>query len=709
MKATFWLQSVAALCVLLAACGAQGRSSVSQQSSDQIVLDGDDIGGVVSSANGPEAGVWVIAETDVFDTFYAKIVVTDDQGRYVVPDLPDADYKVWVRGYGLADSLPVVAKPGAHVDLMANVAPDAATAAKVYPAAYWYAMLHLPKADEVAEVPGGMNGYLMWIKNMGCVGCHQLGNKATRTLEPALGQFDNSVDAWQRRIQSGQAGGTMVQLMGGILQNIPLKYLADWTDRIAGGETPSAIPERPTARERDVVATVRDWASASTYLHDLSGTDRRDPTVNGYGKLYGSPELSTDNFPILDPKTNTATTFHAPVRDADTPSEDETPPLAPSPYWGDQTIWDSKANAHNPMLDQAGRVWYTARVRSPSNPPAFCKAGSDHPSARLFPTTRSGRQIAVYDPRDGSYKFVDTCYGTHHLQFGYDADNTLWTSGGGQVVGWLNTRKFNETGDAAAAQGWAPIILDTNGNGKQDAWVEPDQPVDPAKDKRIPANFYAVMPSPVDGSVWGTVAFGYPGAIIRFASGDNPPATSLGEVYNVPLPGFGVRGGDIDGNGVVWVSLGSGHLGSFDRRKCKGPLNGPKATGDQCPEGWTFYRLPGPSFADRPDESVESSYYTWVDQHNTLGLGANVPIATGNLFDGVHALVGGKFVTLRIPYPLGFYAKGMEGRIDDPNAGWKGRGLWLTSGDRTPWLKEGGKGTRPLVVHFQVRPDPLAK
>jgi hypothetical protein len=101
--------------------------------------------------------------------------------------------------------------------------------------------------------------------------------------------------------------------------------------------------------------------------------------------------------------------------------------------------------------------------------------------------------------------------------------------------------------------------------------------------------------------------------------------------------------------------------------------------------------------------------YTWVDQHDTLGLGANVPIATGNLFDGVHALVAGKFVTLRIPYPLGFYAKGMEGRIDDPKAGWKGRGLWLTSGDRTPWLKEGGQGAKPLIVHFQVRPSPLAR
>src|SRR5690606_24275274 len=208
------------------------------------------------------------------------------------------------------------------------------------------------------------------------------------------------------------------------------------------------------------------------------------------------------------------------------------------------------------------------------------------------------------------------------------------------------------------------LVLDTNGNGRRDEYVEPDQPVDPAKDKRISAGFYAVMPSPVDGSVWGS-SLGYPGSIVRLDPGPHPPATALAEIDNGPVPGFGARGADIDRNGVVWVSLGSGHLGAFDRRKCEGPLNGPEATGDHCREGWTFHRLPGPAFEDLPGPSVESSYYTWVDQHDTLGLGPNVPIATGNLFDGVHALVDDEFVTLRVPYPLGFYTKGFDGRIDD--------------------------------------------
>jgi hypothetical protein len=678
----------------LAGCGKETTS---------VLIDADDIGGVVTSTNGPEAGVWVIAETDAFQTRYAKIVVTDDRGRYVVPDLPPADYKVWVRGYGLADSAKTEAKPGKTVNLTATLAPDPATAARVYPAAYWYAMLKLPQEAEVAHLKGGRNEYLMQIKNMACVGCHQMGNLATRTLPPSLGKFNSSQDAWVRRIQSGQAGGQMARAVMGQLNGVPIRYLADWTDRIAAGELPASAPLRPEGAERNVVATVRDWSDPKAYMHDLSGTDRRNPTVNANGKFYGAPELSTDNFPILDPVRNVATTFKAPVRDADTPTTHDDPVVAPSPYWGDEAIWDSKANAHNPMLDRTGRVWYTARIRASANPD-FCKRGSNHPSAKLFPTEQTGRHLAVYDPKTEKYTFVDTCFSTHHLQFAEDADDTLWTSGGGPVVGWLNTKKFLETGDAAASQGWAPLVLDTNGNGKLDQWTEPNQPRDPKLDARIAGGFYAVMPNPADGSVWGSVAFSFPGALLRF-----DPKTMLTEIFTPPLPGFGVRGADIDRNGVVWASLGSGHLGEFDRRKCKGPLNGANATGAHCPEGWTLHNLPGPGFAELPQFSVESSYYTWVDQHNTLGLGENVPIVTGNLFDGVHAFVNGKFVTLRIPYPLGFYSKGFEGRIDDANAGWKGRGLWVPSGDRTPWHKEGGKGTKPLVVNFQMRPDPLAK
>ncbi len=683
---------------------AGATATIAQESVD---IDSDDIGGVVTGADGPEAGVWVIAETEDFQTRYAKIVVTDDNGRYVVPDLPDADYDVWVRGYGLADSGKVSANPGDALDLTAITAPSAAVAAEVYPAISWYAMMHLPPESEVAHIEGGLNRYRDTMKSNGCVGCHQMGNLATRIIPEALGEFDSSEAAWVRRVQSGQAGGNMVRALTAGLGGVPFKYLADWTDRIAAGELPTFIPERPQGIERNIVATVRDWADPKSYLHDLTSTDRRNPTLNGYGPIYGSPELSTDYFPILNPMSNVATTFKAPVRDADTPTTKSAPVVQPSPYWGDERIWDSQANSHNPMVDQTGRVWYTARIRGPDNP-SFCRENSDHPSAKAFPTTRTGRNLAVRDPDTGEYTFVDTCYSTHHLQFAEDENNTLWTSGGGDVVGWLDTRMFDETGDAARSQGWTAAILDTNGNGRRDEYVEPQEPVDPALDKRIRAGYYAIMPNPADGSIWGSNRT-YPGSVVRIELGSNPPETALAEVYNVPLPGFGIRGADIDRNGVVWGSLGSGHLSEFDRSKCKGPLNGPEATGDHCPEGWTLHRYPGPGFPEMPEYSIESSYYTWVDQHNTSGLGENVPISTANLYDGVHALVDGEWVTMRIPYPLGFYSKGFDGRIDDPDAGWKGRGLWVSSGDRTPWFTEGGTDTKPMVVHFQVRPDPLSK
>lgn len=326
-----------------------------------------------------------------------------------------------------------------------------------------------------------MNEYLTWVKNMGCVGCHQLGNEATRTLPAPLADSESSEEAWWRRISSGQAGRSMFGIASR-LEGLPIKYMAQWTDRIAAGELPAHAPERPSGVERNVVATVRDWSSPQSYMHDLSGTDRRDPTVNGYGKLYGAPELSTDQMPILDPVANESSVFDVPVRDEDTPSTNEASVLAPSPYWGDERIWDSQANIHNPMLDQDGRVWLTTRIRGPENP-AFCREGSSQPSAMLYPKNRSGRQLAVFDPSTEAYTFVDTCFSTHHLQFAYGEDNILWTSGGGDVVGWLDTNRFLRTGDAEASQGWAPLILDTNGNGKQDPWTEPGEEPDAALDR----------------------------------------------------------------------------------------------------------------------------------------------------------------------------------------------------------------------------------
>ena len=100
--------------------------------------------------------------------------------------------------------------------------------------------------------------------------------------------------------------------------------------------------------------------------------------------------------------------------------------------------------------------------------------------------------------------------------------------------------------------------------------------------------------------MWGTALAPFPSLVVRVAPGSDPTNTAITEIYEPPFPAYGVRGGDIDRNGVFWASFASGHLGSFDRRKCKGPLNGPQASGKHCPEGWTLYRFPGPQFRDVP-------------------------------------------------------------------------------------------------------------
>jgi len=691
-----------------------------------IPMDSTDIAGVVTSSKGPEAGVWVIAETKDLGTGYRKIVVTDDQGRYLVPDLPKANYTVWVRGYGLVDSPKVQVTPGKPLDLKAVIAPSPKEAAQYYPAAYWYSLLHIPpKSDFPGTGPSGngisdrMREQGEWIemtKTDGCEGCHQLGDKSTREIPANLGAFDSSVAAWERRIQSGQVGSTMLGRATQMGRKRVLEMYADWTDRIKAGELPP-VPPRPQGLERNVVVTEWDWAGPKDYFHDEISVDRRNPNSNPNGLVYGVHENSTDLLTILDPVKNTMTQIPIPVKPGTPQAEPETV-LEPSVYWGTEPISVAKATAHSLMMDSKGRVWTAAATR-PRDNPDFCKQGSSHPSAIAFPITQSSRQTNFYDPKTKQWTLIDMCASSQHLMFAEDADNTLWFSNpGGDNVGWFKTKVWDETHDVQKSQGWTPFILDTNGNGKRDVYTEPGQPSDPTKDTRIKVGFYGVSPSPVDGSVWGTV-LGFPGAIVRLNPGPDPAKTALAEIYEVPwnnpkapVQGFSPRGMDIDRNGVVWTVLASGHFASFDRRKCKGSLNGPTATGQHCPEGWTLYRTPGPSFkgVDERIGSVDTNYYNWVDQFDTFGMGKNIPIATGNDTDSLAALdpATGKFVVLRVPYPMGFFSKSLDGRIDDPKAGWKGKGLWSTYATRAPWHMEGGKGMTSKAVKFQLRPDPLA-
>jgi len=718
------LQSTAIASLLaFASAGPVDHPYAQTVSQTTVKVGPNDIGGVVAGDKGPEAGVWVIAETTDLPTKYAEIVVTDDQGRFLVPDLPKGHYRVWVRGYGLVDSNKIESMPGRALSLHATTAPTQAAAAAYYPAIYWYSMLPIPdkalfpgtgsKGNGMPESWKDQGSWLRMVKTDGCIECHQVGDLATRTFPTTLGSFKSSADAWERRIQSGQASGDMISMIGRLDTQRALKLFGEWTDGIAKGDLPKSHPTRPQGIERNVVITLWDWATPTSYLHDEIATDRRNPVVNADGRIYGSPEESSDNLPWLDPVHNTTGFLKTKWRDPDTPTSADNTIYAPSPYWGTTPIWNSHTTVHNPMFDGSGRLWFTARIRAASDP-TFCRKGSSHPSAQAFPLENSGRQAEMYDPKTKAITMIDLCFPTHHLQF--DAEDRLWFSSGGpsDVIGWLDTRVFDRTGDAAAAQRWSPFILDTNGNGRRDAWVEPGAKADPAKDTRIRAGFYGMAPNPADGSVWGSV-LGFPSGIVRF-----DPRTMLSEYYEVPwrdkrVPpsgwGFSPRGMDITSDGVVWTSLASGHLASFDRRKCKGPLNGPNATGRQCPEGWTLHQLPGPEFESvkgAPGASAEASYWTWVDQHNTLGLGVNVPIATANESDALDAYVNGKWIVLRVPYPMGYFAKGLDGRIDDSTSGWKGRGLWSTYSTRSAAHIEGGKGQTSKVVHFEIRPDPLS-
>ena len=706
------------------------------------------IQGRVVSGHGAEAGVWVIAETDDTPTHFVKIVVTDDGGRFVLPELPDALFKVWVRGYGLVDSEPVALRAGADdVTLRAFVAEDPLLAAQVYPANYWYALLEVPGKGEFPGtgadgngISEGMRSQQQWVDmtKQRCQLCHQLGNKATRTLDHLSHlDFESTVEAWRYRTAMGIRGPFMAGYANGFGPH-GMEMYADWTDRIAAGEIPPA-PPRPGGIERNVVITQWDWGNESSYIHDEITTDKRNPRLNAGGLVYG---VDGGHGALLELDTETHEWREIVIAVQDNPDNPAVSRFAqqfpvPSAYYGDAPLWQRPADPHNPMFDELGRVWMTTKVRGDVLPP-WCREGSDNRFAQYYPSSRSTRQASYYDPATEQFGLIDTCFGTHHLQFGWGEERMLYFSGGGDVIGWLNTRLYDRSGDEQLSQGWCPMVVDTNGDGViTKPWNQPVGPLrslngsqngsrnaaggggqavafDPALDTRMSPGSYGIIVDPVDNVAWG-VGIEFPGRIYRLDIGDNPPQTCITEVYELPIvdgevPGFGPRGIDVDRNGIVWTALsGSSHLASFDRRKC-GVMNGPTVVDSQhCPEGWTLYESPGPTMKGT-DIKADFHYYNWVDNFNTLGLGENVPIATGSGSDSLKVLnpETGEWVVMRVPYPLGFYSRGLDGRIDDPDGGWKGRAVWANYGTNFNWHTEGGKGTTSKMVKFQIRPDPLA-
>jgi len=680
--------------LIASAVGVGAQSS----SGSKIAIDKDDIAGVVTSAKGPEAGVWVIAQTADLPTKFAKIVVTDDQGRYLVPDLPPGNYQLWVRGYGLVDSQKQAAKPGQHLDLKADVAPDAKAAAQVYPAAWWVSMMKFP--DDKAQ----QRKMVLDFKE--CYDCHQIGNDLTRHIEQtSVPGATTTLAAWDQRTKIGPSGPSM----GAFFQAFgPQRQMfADWVDAINKGDAPTQAPPRPAGVERNLVISEWDWGLPKQGRADAAATDTRNPRINANGPLYEVSEM-TDTMNILYPVQNRAETIKV---------NTEAPKLvsgfnaadSESPYAG-HNPWERAGDPRSVGIDSQGRVWMTVRNRANQKQPPWCTSGK---YGSFYPLRQSGRQVAIYDPKTKDWQHIDTCFSADHNQI--SEDNVIYY-GIGAAIAWIDINTWDKTHDAEASQGWCPGVLDTNGDGKiSTGWTEPNEPIDPKRDHRIQFGAYSTTINPKDGSIWVSGIGRGDKRLVRIVRGSNPPESCHTEVYEPPtnqaIEIFGSGGVEADPNGVIWQCWRvSGHFTGFDRSKCKS-TNDPQGTGQSCPEGWAIYRYDKvPSYVNSVYNPA-ASYLTHMDTYDVLGLGKGLPIyGTTNL----DALVAydthtNQFVTLRIPYPMGFMARAATGRIDDPKAGWKGKGLWTDYGMYAQWHMEGGWGTLPKAVKYQMRPNPLAK
>jgi hypothetical protein len=666
----------------------------------------DIISGVVTSNRGPEAGVWVIAETNDFQTKFVKIVVTDDRGRYVLPQMPSANYQVFVRGYGLVDSKRVAAKPGQQVNLHAVIAPNPHAAAQYYPAAWWFALLKLP------EGAAQQKQYVLTVKE--CLDCHQLGDLATRKISPLITKGTSStLAAWDKRTAIGPASGSMYPFFESFGDG--RKAFADWSDSIAKGALPRSAPPRPSGIERNIVISEWDWGEPKWGRMDMEASNPDDPHVNANGPVYGVSEM-TDGLVMVDLEKDAMEHIHVPSPAP--PNDNPFNANRTADPWFGPNVWVRSADPRSTLVLPDGRVLVTDRIRKdPTKQPDFCGKDSSNPFGQYFPLKQSYKQVAIYKPDTKTWEFIDTCFGADHNVI--DKNNFIYF-GQTDAIGWIDLNTWDRTHDAEKSQGWCPAVIDTNGTGKiEQGWTEPNEPVIAGRDHRIHFGAYGIAYNPKEDSVWAAGIGRGDRTLLRLVKGDHPPMTCRAEVYTPPDDGvFGSGGVAATSDGLVWQNWRvSGHFSSFDRSKCNGDSVDP--TGHSCPQGWSIYNNPAePRYADSPYKADES-YLTEVDFHNTLGLG-EAPLYEQTNTDSIEMFQPStkKFVTLRVPYPMGFYERSANGRIDDPSAGWKGEGLWTTYASYAGWHIEGpgfprdnapgGVGVLSKAVKFQIRPDPLA-
>lgn len=685
------LLAIAVVALAGVAIWQSGLSGGRAATSDSVSVDGSNIGGVVLNGGRPEAGVWVVAETTELPTHFTRIVVTDDSGRFLVPDLPAASYDVWVRGYGLRDSEPRKTARGERLTFDVENARTPQEAAKIYPANYWLSLYEPPPAEalplangeehgskararspeersdeESADAAGSFPSREHWVGQvkLGCMLCHQLGQEITR-----IWARPEDWDAvWER------AG--MERTAESLGRRVLQKSLAEWTKRIAEGEVPPA-PPRPSGVERNVVITQWAWGIENSYIHDNVSTDKRKPTLYGNGKVWGL-DIGQAYLWELDPVKHSVVAHEIPLRDG--PGRD---PDRPGRIQG-------STSSHNPMMDDKGNVWMTTRVRGREAPKWVhdatfdTESGSPSSAAPRQLSGRdlmNGRQLGYFDTRNNRFVLIDTAFATHHLQF--DEQGRLWTSGDNARLGMFDPSKFDPERP-----------LDTEA-GAQTGWAK----IDPTTGKSSMGGGYGIIVNPKDGTVWRA---NYPGifgqAPLPELTGNYidrfDPKTKTYKRYQIPLPGYGPRGIDATTDGLLWFATGSGHLGRFD-----------PAT-----ERFTYWETPGPKIKGTGKEtgSADFHYYIWVDQFNTLGLGEDMVVATGTNSDSLLVFDPSteKFTVLRTPSPVGMFTRGLDGRIDDPAAGWKGRGLWVSNNTDGLMHTERKRG---FISRVQVRPDPLAR
>jgi hypothetical protein len=215
-----------------------------------------------------------------------------------------------------------------------------------------------------------------------------------------------------------------------------------------------------------------DWGGPATFAHDELTTDKRNPTANAYGPIYGV--IGKRRLP-----DDRSARSHG-DRAADSGrSITKVPPgqgavdAGALPYWGEQLYWSDPGHHEPAAMDSKGRVWMSSRFRLPENQPAFC---ATHPSAALAPQPQSFRQIQYFDPKTRGFKQVDICFDVHHVQFAKDADETLYGNGPfSGAIGWVRTRVLDQTGDVGAAQGWCrPYNRRQSGRTRRSECGSPD-------------------------------------------------------------------------------------------------------------------------------------------------------------------------------------------------------------------------------------------